>query len=538
MKEENENYNKVIRILRKSKPELKGIEIIEENVIKQIKKTQNRHNHTQDLIEALFSWIYIGWVRKSLVAASIFLVLFFVYQQTLILKGVNSISKQTTVNGSGTFPVSEEDLGKQLMMYRLNRRRLPSTDLEISEKQVRELLDSYRELQDKYSGLVKIIEEDSVLREYIERKLDEIKTEREKLIFKVMKYKNLKMITAGALVLIASCNDPKTVVTDIVHDDGSITRKIEMKNSENNFKVPEIQVPFDNTWTVRDSLEINEKGDTTWVKRAEKLFKNAEDINRDYKADSSYNKGISRKVAFSKNFKWFHTNYRFAEIIDKKLLHGYPVSDFLNKEEQGWFYSPENVKNKKENSVDSLKFKMLNDSVEAKTEIWFFKNIVSEWIGEFGKQISVKSPSGIDIDSLRSREDELVKVIEKIDESEQNFDSLWNRGLILKDFIGEANALRYKEEADSALNLATESIFVTFRQYAVKMIMPGKVTGSNGFIDSTGILFWPVNSDFFLTEPYEMWAESKVPNLWAWIISGLFVVFVFTGIMVTNKRKG
>ncbi|MFZ0281249.1 MAG: hypothetical protein WAL29_06355 [Bacteroidales bacterium] len=175
MKEENENYNKVIRILRKSKPELKGIEIIEENVIKQINKTQNRHNPIQDLIDALFSWIYIGWVRKSLVAASIFLVLFFVYQQTLILKGVNSISKQTIVNGTGTFSVSEEDLGKQLMMYRLNRRRLPSPDLEISEKQIRELLDSYRELQDKYSGLVKIIEEDSVLREYIERKLDENK---------------------------------------------------------------------------------------------------------------------------------------------------------------------------------------------------------------------------------------------------------------------------------------------------------------------------------------------------------------------------
>ncbi len=365
-----------------------------------------------------------------------------------------------------------------------------------------------------------------------------IKTQEKKLIFKVMKYRNLKMITAGALVLIASCNDPKTVVTDIVHADGSVTRKIEMKNSENNFKVSEIQVPFDNTWTIRDSLEINEKGDTTWVKRAEKLFKNADDINSDYKADSSYNKGISRKVAFSKKFKWFHSNYRFAEIIDKKLLYGYPVSDFLNKEEQVWFYSPENVKNKKENSVDSLKFKMLNDSVETKTERWLYKNIISEWIGEFGKLIGEKSSSGIDIESLKAREGELVKLIDKIDESEQNFDSLWNQGLILKDFIGEANALRYKEEGDSALNLATESIFITFRQYAVKMVMPGKVTGSNGFIDSTGILFWPVTSDFFLTEPYEMWAESKVPNLWAWIISGLFVVFVFTGIMVTKKRKG
>ena len=55
--------------------------------------------------------------------------------------------------------------------------------------------------------------------------------------------------------------------------------------------------------------------------------------------------------------------------------------------------------------------------------------------------------------------------------------------------------------------------------------MPGNLTGTNGFIDSSRILLWPVKSDFFLTQKYEMWAESKVPNTWAWVVSGLFVVF-------------
>jgi hypothetical protein len=68
--------------------------------------------------------------------------------------------------------------------------------------------------------------------------------------------------------------------------------------------------------------------------------------------------------------------------------------------------------------------------------------------------------------------------------------------------------------------------------------MPGKVTGSNGFIDSTSVLLWPVKSDYFLTEPYEMWAESKVPNRWAWILSGFFLLFVVTGIIIKQKGKG
>ncbi len=42
--------------------------------------------------------------------------------------------------------------------------------------------------------------------------------------------------------------------------------------------------------------------------------------------------------------------------------------------------------------------------------------------------------------------------------------------------------------------------------------MPGKLIGTNGFIDSSQVLLWPVKSDYFITEQYEMWAESKIPN--------------------------
>ena len=100
-------------------------------------------------------------------------------------------------------------------------------------------------------------------------------------------------------------------------------------------------MPFDSTWTVRDSIEIGEKGDTTWIKRAEKLFKNIDEINLAYKSDSGPNKSISRHAAFEKKFRWFNTEYRFSEKIDKKLSYGYPVGNFLNDEELKYFYSPD-----------------------------------------------------------------------------------------------------------------------------------------------------------------------------------------------------
>jgi len=348
-----------------------------------------------------------------------------------------------------------------------------------------------------------------------------------------MKRKSYKIFISVILMVVVSCDEPETIVTNYVHPDGTVTRKIEMRNIRNNFEKSDFQVPFDSTWAVEDSIEINRKGDTTWIKRAEKQFMSVDEINLAYKTDSGANKEISRQAAFKKSFKWFNTEFRFSERIDKKLSFGYPVKDFLNKEELLYFYSPDNVNLDKENGPDSLKFRTLRDSVEKKTDSWVIKNITSEWIEAFSNMTEGKTGNDTIKKTLKAREDEIVKTIEM---NGDKFDSLWSNGSFLKKFIGEANSLKYKIEADSAMEISTNNIFISFNNYSVRIVMPGKLIGTNGFIDSSRFLLWPVKSDYFLTEPYEMWAESKIPNPWAWIVSGLFLVFVITGVIVRRKR--
>ncbi|HBZ21436.1 MAG TPA: hypothetical protein DEO60_09920 [Bacteroidales bacterium] len=355
------------------------------------------------------------------------------------------------------------------------------------------------------------------------------------LIYKKMKNRKLKLIISLALALAASCDDPETIVTNIVHPDGTITRKIEMRNLENKFELSHLQVPFDSTWEIRDSLEISEKGDTTWVKRAEKLFESVEELNRQYASDSGANKDIARHAEFGKKFRWFNTEYDFNEIIDKKMKYGYPVSDFLNQDELKWFFTPENLKSEKKNGSDSLRYRVFSDTVDKKLERWYLKNIVSEWIGEFSILTDGKADNGMDKETLKKRENEFVSIVEQ---DSEHFDSLWTEGALLREFLGEANALKYKTEADSAAIIATDRFWVSFKPYTLRTVMPGRLTGTNGFVDSAGILLWPVNSDYFLSEQYKMHAESKIPNVWAWIVSGLFILFVFTGIILRKKRKG
>ena len=349
-----------------------------------------------------------------------------------------------------------------------------------------------------------------------------------------MKRRKLRIIVLLVLMAVVSCDEPDTIVTNIVHNDGSVTRKIVMRYSNKGLKKSDIQVPFNNTWTVTDSLEVGVKGDTIWIKRAEKLFKNVDEINSGYKNDSSTNGKIPRKAYFSKRFRWFNTEYRFSEIIDKQIPDGYSITDFLNEEELKYFYSPDYIKFNKENGADSIKYKAYSDSLNKKTSHWTMKNIASMWIKEFSRLTAGNNEPGLSESSLKAHEDHIIKVIE---ETKTDFDSLWKNGVILKEFIGEKDAVKFKTEGDSALDLAVKKCLFDFISYSERIVMPGKLTGTNGYIDSTRNLLWPVISDFFMTDNYEMWAESKTTNIWAWIFSGVFLVFVSTGIVIKRRSR-
>jgi hypothetical protein len=350
-----------------------------------------------------------------------------------------------------------------------------------------------------------------------------------------MKRKLLLTVFFAVLLFTFSCDEPVTVVTNYVHADGSVTRHIEMRNKKNNFKTSDLQVPFDSTWVVKDTLIIGEKKDTTWIKTAEKVFASTADINKSYQSDSGANKNIARSASFKKKFRWFYTIYRFSESVDKILHYGYPVKDFLNTEELNYFYSPQAMNDERLKSSDSLKYKAIADSVKNRTDRWIGKSLISEWIGEFSGLVAGRGGKDLSQETLKQKEFYFEQILRKY---ENLYDSLWKEGIIQKEMIGEKYAKDFRKEADSAINIVTKRMFPDFKEYSVRIVMPGKVIGTNGFIDKTDQLLWPVKSDFFTTESYKMYAESRIINTWAWVVTGVFVVFVITGLAIRKKFRG
>jgi hypothetical protein len=171
MERGEEKYNKILNLLKKSTPLLNSTGEIESEVIRRVKKLTHSGINISDVIDFLFGWIYIGWVRRSLIAASVVLVMIFVYQQSVILKRIDAISRQTIVTDKGSVTTSADQIEKMMTVYKMTGRIFRSKTTTITERQMKELLETVKELQAKYRDLEDLIEGDPQLKRLFEQKL-------------------------------------------------------------------------------------------------------------------------------------------------------------------------------------------------------------------------------------------------------------------------------------------------------------------------------------------------------------------------------
>jgi hypothetical protein len=170
MKPEDENYKKLIRLLKDSEPVLNNPGDIEREVIRRISSKRPFGALVSDALEFLFGWVYIGWIRKTLITASLALVFVFIYQQAAILKRIDFLSRHTIVIDKNSLPGHTSEIERLLTNYRSSL-RFSAGDITFSENQINELFDTINKLQVKYKDLESLIESDPDLKKMIEKKL-------------------------------------------------------------------------------------------------------------------------------------------------------------------------------------------------------------------------------------------------------------------------------------------------------------------------------------------------------------------------------
>jgi hypothetical protein len=173
MKAVDRKYRKVMEVLKKSEPVTGSQEEIEREVINRIISMPKVEKESFSIFNFLFGWTEIGWVRRSLVTASLFLVMIFVYQQSVIVKQLNWISTQIVVNSEKPVRITISDFSGKLRLLRISGSRVPQNGSQVSEKQLDMIMEALDKLQTDYDNLYKIIEENPELKEMIEKKLND-----------------------------------------------------------------------------------------------------------------------------------------------------------------------------------------------------------------------------------------------------------------------------------------------------------------------------------------------------------------------------
>jgi hypothetical protein len=181
MEDESGKKGKVINKLRESKPILIHSDLITERIISRIREERVNAGKVEILFDFLFGWVYVGWIRKAMVTSAAFIIIFFIYQQGVILKRISDLPgeiysvsepRQTKFNG---------DFQGTIKFYRFLDNSLKDGSFEIDEKEVDELIKSMNDLQVKYKDLFEIINKDPRLKKYVDERINKIGAEKSKI---------------------------------------------------------------------------------------------------------------------------------------------------------------------------------------------------------------------------------------------------------------------------------------------------------------------------------------------------------------------
>jgi hypothetical protein len=160
---ENGKYNKITEILRKSQPDPGSLHEIEDTIISIVRKKEKPSVTLPGLIDFAFSWIYIPWVRRSLFAASFVMLALFLWQQNSIMNQIEYLGKRMD-NRFSTYDPSGA-LEKKLILFK------NSNQVMVPQEDLNKLLDSLKSAQHKYRDIMKLIDDDPMLKKAVEDKL-------------------------------------------------------------------------------------------------------------------------------------------------------------------------------------------------------------------------------------------------------------------------------------------------------------------------------------------------------------------------------
>lgn len=232
---------------------------------------------------------------------------------------------------------------------------------------------------------------------------------------------------------------------------------------------------------------------------------------------------VTPRETLTKHFRWFYTYYTYNGVYPELTEKGpVPLKNYLNESEQKlWFQGDDTAYR----GMNGLEMKEVLDRLEGQFVQWYNRSLYELSI-EVMRPFIADLKQGDYLSRLNAAKDSLYQAYRP-----QNDDPDFSPALVCQlldtHFHTDCFSLLYKEkqqEVDKKFDEETRSVelFGVVIQYELNM--PGQMLSANTTFREDGHWVWKVDAYRLLAGEYLLTAESRVPNIWAFILTGLLIL--------------
>ncbi len=302
-----------------------------------------------------------------------------------------------------------------------------------------------------------------------------------------------------------------------ISPDGSCERVITIPRDSASLPQSAFPIPVDPSWTIEWKKTGKDSPKYEYIAR--KRFATPEELSSEYstRPDTSL---LQIHANVEKRFEWFYTYIKYEEIYDlDNPFHKIPISDFLSEEE-----------------IDSYRRGVDDDSLKARVDKWFMRNIFEDYFADAVKCLEKKNDPSLPASTLIEKK-ELLYNVTMNDSGPQNVDDLLR---ILEKIMNTKAVNSLRDEFDKLwqdTEAKLERLSNADGSYTNSVELPGLILDTNTDKIEGSRISWKFTSDQLRIGKYVMHAESRLTNVWAFIVTGIFGIVVLIIIVLMIRRR-
>jgi len=357
----------------------------------------------------------------------------------------------------------------------------------------------------------------------------------------------------AVFLLVTACR--RITTTTIMHRDGTLDRIITVTGDSSEVFAHQLPIPGDSSWKVIRQGKTGTKS-APYVYSIQKHFQSAEQLNRNFGAVPADSTRPARTLEFTEVSRWFYTDLTYRETYPRWNQYVFiPLHAYFNDQE---LRDIEHALRQEEpdrvlSGQDSL-------YMENKINAWIGKNVFEAIYLTLGEFATDSPGAGLDPDRLTAAEDSVWAVVQdSLRSAKSPYPGAAMIAGVAGRVLGQPAAVAQLYRAHRARFDTTEKVMQLFSRVReipdyLKQIglqnppeythndsnavtMPGKILDTNAETIQDNTVGWETGPEYYFVNNYVMWVKSRVVNLWALILTGLFLVAFITGIVEALTRR-